>query len=218
MNAKPLVMKNDYLIVMADIVASRELDQAAAMKHFQQLVNIVNKKSGQALISPLTITLGDEFQGIVRGISDLPALVFELEEQALMLGTGFKLRYVFYEGKIDTPINHEVAHGMMGTGLTHAREELTAIKRTAQRFNVFLGAVGKSAALNNALLVFQEIVDSWRREQDHQLILAFLTTADYKQVAENLKKDRSLVWRRKKSLRIAEYLAIKKVLEYLAQT
>ncbi len=211
-------MKNDYLIVMADIIASRQLDQAVGMTHFQQLVTSVNRECKSALLSPLTITLGDEFQGILKENSGLPKLVFELEEQALMLGAGFKLRYVFYEGIIDTPINHEVAYGMMGAGLTNARAQLTAIKRTGRRFNVFLAAAEKSAVLNNAFLLFQEIVDSWRREQDHQLIFSFLATEDYKQVAERLKKDRSLMWRRRKSLRIEEYLAIKKVLEYLAAT
>ena len=179
-------MKNDYLIVMADIVASGGLDQALTMQQFQQLVEAVNAKLGEALISPLTITLGDEFQGIIREIAGLPQLVFALEEQALSLGTGFKLRYIFYEGKIDTPINHEVAYGMMGAGLTQARAELMTGKRTARRFSVVLKDAEKSAALSDALLVFQGIVDSWRPEPDHRLVFAFLGTTDYKQVAENL--------------------------------
>ena len=211
-------MKKDYFIVMADIMASRKLDQATAMKEFQQLVAAVNRKCQPVLLSPLTITLGDEFQGIIQKIEDLPNLVFELEEQALMLNVGFELRYVFYQGKIDTPINHEIAYGMMGRGLTYAREELTALKRSNRRFRVFLNAVEKSVVLDNALLVFQEIIDGWQRGRDHLLLSAFLTTTDYKQVAEDLKKDRSLMWRRRKSLRIAEYLAMKKVLEYLAAT
>ena len=55
------------------------------------------------------------------------------------------------------------------------------------------------------------MIDSWKSE-DVMLVDAFLKFVDYKEVAKKTKKDVSLVWRRKKSLQIHEYLCLKEAI------
>jgi len=208
-------MKSDYLVLMADIIKSRDFDQKNAMEGFHEIVHSVNKQWRGSLLSPLTITLGDEFQGIVRGMGDIADVVFALEEQSVIDGIEFKLRYALYQGAVDTPINKHLAYGMMGDGLTLARQRLSVMKRSSNRFHFSFRDDAKSKVINDSFLVFQSIVDKWNVDKDYYLVASFLKEQDYKDVAVTLEKDRSLMWRRMKSLQMEEYLAMKKVISYL---
>lgn len=65
-------------------------------------------------------------------------------------------------------------------------------------------------------MIYQRTVDDWRIGKDYKLVSSFLKNPDYKKVAEELEKTRSQIWKRKKSLKIEEYFAIKEVLTYIA--
>ena len=61
-------MKN--YILMCDIIESRKLDQILVINHFKKCTKYINQKYSNSLLSPLTITLCDEFQGIVKKLDD----------------------------------------------------------------------------------------------------------------------------------------------------
>ena len=84
-----------------------------------------NQKLEHDIISPYTVTLGDEFQGIATSLHAVIEAIFYMEETILRKRLEFKVRYVAVHGEIDTPINRLKAHTMMGPGLTKAREVLT---------------------------------------------------------------------------------------------
>jgi len=67
-----------------------------------------------------------------------------------------------------------------------------------------------SRKLNLVFLLFQSIVDGWK-SKDRGIVKQFFTHDDYKEVAHRLRKDVSLIWRRKKSLRLPEYKAVKEL-------
>ncbi|PUZ20718.1 SatD family (SatD) [Chitinophaga costaii] len=207
--------KHLYFILMADIIGSRQSDQRLLMADFKALVTKINKKQKKTLLSPITITLGDEFQGIIH---DLPAslkIMLEMEEMIIALGKTFKLRYVLMQGEIDTPINPSIAYEMLGPGLTAARETLNQLKRDHHRFEINLQDQALSGALNNSFFALQSIVDNWNPEKDYALVDGFLRYIDYKKVAAALHKTPSLMWKREKSLQIKAYNALKAVINYL---
>ncbi len=68
--------------------------------------------------------------------------------------------------------------------------------------------------MNLLFSIYQSIVDSWK-PKEFKLVAEFLKEKDYKVVARKLKKDPSLMWRRKKSLKINEYIAVKKLINLL---
>ena len=125
-----------YTILMADIISSGYFEQEHLMNDFKKAVNLINKRHKKHLISPLTITLGDEFQGIPESISSALEIIFDLEEMLIQQHFTFRLRYSLGQGVIDTPINTKVAYGMLGSGLTQAREALEALKHEHIRFHV----------------------------------------------------------------------------------
>ena len=116
------------IVLMADIIGSSKRAGKELMMQFKQLTDSVKRKHTKRFLSPITITLGDEFQSVVKSVEDAMAVVVELEEKIIELNFEFKLRYSIYEGEIDTPINKEVAYGMLGEALTKARATLDDMK------------------------------------------------------------------------------------------
>ncbi len=208
--------KQWHYILMADIINSRNMKQAGLMVSFKELVAQANKERGDQLLSPLTITLGDEFQGVLPSLSAALGLIFFIEECIIASGRPFTLRYVLEEGIIDTPINPKRAYEMLGSGLTLAREALTALKEEKNRFDIRLEDKKKQAAINNSFVALQGITDEWK-QKDYYILAAFLQQPDYKKVAADLKKERSLMWKRERSLKLKQYTALKKVVTYLGE-
>lgn len=207
----------DYIILMADIINSGKENPKKLMVNFQNVVDEVNRENEALLLSPMTITLGDEFQGIASNMQSAINLLFLLQEKIIKMGAHFKLRYVIVEGTIDTPINEKIAHGMLGEGLTKARKLLEMSKNDDRNYHFELKNSKKSEALANSLFLYQSIVDGWNLARDESLITEFIELDDYKKVAEKLDKTRSQIWKRRKSLQIDEYLSAKEVINYIAE-
>jgi hypothetical protein len=203
---------------MADIIGSRKKDQNKLMEDFKEITKSITKEHKEWFLSPITITLGDEFQCIANDLLDSVRIMFEIEEKIIKQEKGFRLKYVLVEGKIETPINKRIAHEMMGPGLTRARGLLTDLKKSIfSRFNCELNVEKVGYDLNLAFVVYQSFVDSWNIKKDYYLVAEFLETDDYKKVAEKLNKNRSLMWKREHNLKIKQYKAIKNLIEDLVE-
>ena len=195
---------------MADVVESASHFPPKLIQELKKVVVEINEQYDKELISPLTITLGDEFQGIVSTLRDAMNVMVGVEEKLIIEQLEFKLRYVLYEGKIETEINTKQAYEMLGSGLTNAREQLISMKKEQARFSVFVEDEKKSAMLNQQLRLLQFFIDSWQ-PKDRSTVAGFLSGMNYKELAKHLSKDDSSVWRRRKSLAIDEYLICKEL-------
>lgn len=202
---------SQHYIVMADIVKSGSYDERELGENFSRIVSLCNKKCASQLLSPNTITLGDEFQGIAASLKSSVDILFCLEETLLAEKFPFKLRYVVHYGEIETDINRSVAYGMMGAGLTFARERLTEKKRSRPRFNFIVNKSSTDVSLNK-LFRLVELLSNYWRPVDCDLIQELLLTDNNFDVAEKLGKDRSLIWRRRRHLRIEEYQILKELI------
>lgn len=202
-----------HYILMCDIIGSGKSNQVLLLDHFKKCTKFINQKYSDSLLSPLTITLGDEFQGVVKNINDSIKIVIEIEEFIIKNNFNIKLRYIVNYGTIDTKINHKVAYEMMGEGLTNARVMINNMKKSSIRFKIKTDDNEITNIINNSLIIYQHIIDNWNIAKDYKLISNFLKFKDYKIVAENLKKERSLIWKREKSLNLSSYYAVIEILE-----
>ncbi|MBM3746565.1 MAG: hypothetical protein FJW34_12285 [Acidobacteria bacterium] len=205
-----------HYILMADVIRSSAAPARRLMKGLRGLVEGANQEFGARILSPLTITLGDEFQGVVDSLAAAVRIVFWLEERKLEARPAFGLRYVVKRGRVDTPLNPERAHGMLGPGLSGARQRLQGLKKEKARFLIETGAPRQDEALNLALALHQEVYDSWA-ERDHRLISLFLALRDYKLVAARCRRHPSSVFRRQRTLRIKVYFQIRELAQCLTQ-
>jgi hypothetical protein len=203
-------------IVMADVVRSSAAPARSLMTGLGLLVARANQELGAQILSPLTVTLGDEFQGVVDGLETGVRLLIWLEEARLEVKPAFPLRYVLLRGRIATPLNPERAHGMLGPGLSRAREQLEVLKKRKRRFFIETGAGRKDPALNLAFALYHELCDSWAA-RDYPLIARFLRLRDYKLVAAECGRDPSSVFRRQRTLRIQAYFWIRELVECIAR-
>ncbi|HEY1010225.1 MAG: SatD family protein [Daejeonella sp.] len=201
----------NYPILMADIINSGKKDSRLLMSQLRDIVTAINNKG--KVVSPLTITLGDEFQGITSSIPDGIKTILNIEELIITNQFDLKLRYVLNYGKIDTKINTKTAYEMLGRGLTEARKSLNELKNEDSRFLISLGDNMKDTAeiINQAFIIYQSFVDSWKIN-DYPIVAEFFKTNDYKVVAEKVNLDRSSAWRRRKSLKMHEYETIKNII------
>lgn len=200
-------------ILMADVVASGSKDAKSLMKDFKELVASANKTFAKAIISPLTITLGDEFQGVVRDLEAATKIILFLEEFLIQFNKDFKLRYVLNEGEIETGLNKSSAYEMLGKGLTDARQWLGKLKKTNNRFLISISRKPINEILTQSFILYQSIVSDWNKEKDYTLVTHFLKYRDYKIIAELLHKERSLIWKREKSLKMQDYYAVRTIIE-----
>lgn len=198
-------------ILMGDIIGSSTYKASKLRREFMQIVSSCNKTLEGEILSPYTVTLGDEFQGVARSIGGLFDSIFYLEEISLLKRLKFKMRYVGMYGEIDTPINRMKAHGMMGAGLTRAREMLTAKRRRKPRFQFELPDAQMTKELNLLFLVIDGIIAKWDPD-DGPLILDMIANNNNVEVGKKHKKNRTQIWKRRKNMLIEEFRALKEVI------
>ncbi len=205
-----------HFILMADVIGSSNMPSQALITEFKKLVKACNSVFAASLESPLTITLGDEFQCVVKDLNSAVKILFYLEEYCIHNRFNFKLRYVLHEGEIDTPINHMIAYEMMGPGLSTARKSLTELKSSKSRFIISIHNLVQNDLLSNAFVVLNAITQQWNYTRDWSIVSNLLLTNDYKKTASNLGKNRSLIWKRERSLQLESYYSIKKIIQISA--
>ncbi|MCG8441886.1 MAG: SatD family protein [Caulobacterales bacterium] len=141
-----------HAIVMGDLVDSEDTRSVERLHAaFNATISAANERRASALVSPLTITLGDEFQGLATSLRGGLAITRAL--RLALLGEGVDCRFVVGLARVDTPLNRERAWNMMGPGLSDARDRL-ADKRDPNRhrfslpgeplLETLLDAIGRS--------------------------------------------------------------------------
>lgn len=164
----------------------------------------------------MTITLGDEFQGIIENLATSIAIILNIEETIIKNKLNFKLRYILHQGEIETPINKIIAHEMLGSGLTNARYRLNELKNTKERFVIAIENKLQESILINVFKIYSHIVEKWNVEKDYEIASNFIQYHDYKIVSEIMNKNRSLLWKREKTLNIDSYNSAKSIIQTIS--
>jgi len=206
---------NNHYILMGDIIDSSSKEGGMLMENFKSIVKDVNDKHKSVIISPLTITLGDEFQGVIKDLNSAIDILFYLDKRILGNEVFYNMRYVINYGLIDTPINKENAYEMLGKGLTDARIRLNSLKKSHIKVHIDGVEDKLRMKLNSAFRLYQSIYDGIR-EKDRRLAYEFSEGADYKTLAKKFGKDDSSMWRKKQSLKIEDYLTSRKLIKMIA--
>ncbi len=199
---------------MADVIGSSDRDPNKLMSSFRSVVEDMNQRFGNKLLSPLTITLGDEFQGVVDSLMTGIEIIFAIDKGVLTSRQPYRLRFVLVYGEIETPLNRDVAHGMLGKGLTRARKMLENMKKSDRE--VLLEGLGETRQekMMLAFELYRAFYNDWP-EKDRQTAYDLLEVGDYKKVASMHDRDNSSMWRKERSLKIREYNASKELINML---
>ncbi|MGD1023627.1 MAG: SatD family protein [Candidatus Sulfotelmatobacter sp.] len=153
-----------YLAVIADMVGSRGVPRSrrgALQKRFGDLIVRLNRDYRKAIAAKFVITLGDEFQGLLKSATVIPELISRLEDFSAC-----ELRVAIGLGTLDTPLQ-KYAINIDGPALHIARTAIEYAKKTKALGGVFRGFGDLDEILNGMarLLWFQrsQWTDSQRK-------------------------------------------------------
>lgn len=200
-----------YYIVIGDIVSNSSHSEAELNRHFETLVIDANRHLHDDILSPYTITLGDELQGVSASLECAVKSVFYMEEELLKRKLTFKLRYVIYYGEITTEISTRIAHGMLGSGLAKARQIITDKRRDRPKFSIALPERKQSEQINLCFRLIEGLTGMWN-PKDYNMIHDMIINSSNKEVGLKYNKNRSQIWKRRKTLGIEKYITAKKLL------
>lgn len=165
--AEPLLQIRPHIthaVVMGDLVSSENTASVADLhERFNAAIESANTDYATAIASPLTITLGDEFQGLCGALASGLAVVRRL--RAGLLSSGVECRFVVGAVRLETPVNAARAWNMMGPGLAAARARL-ADKRDPNAYRFELPGETELQALMEAVgASLTDIETGWTRRQ-----------------------------------------------------
>ena len=110
--------ETDYTVIIGDIVGSKGLtNRKQVQSGFRQILEEMNSKYAKDIASKFTITLGDEFQGLLKRSDHAIRIILEIEKAM----NPVKMRFGVGIGEISTAINFEQSSEIDGPAYHRAR-------------------------------------------------------------------------------------------------
>jgi hypothetical protein len=127
----------NYIALIGDIRQSKGLaERQQIQQRLRETCDELNQRSDElGLVSPFTITLGDEFQALFGHAAGLWRCIFRIES----LLRPVRLRYGVGVGAIDTEINRASAIGMDGPAFHRAREAVDSLRQDGGSYRAGAG-------------------------------------------------------------------------------
>ena len=153
---------------MGDIVGSEKTPSVEHLSAvFNNVIDQANERRRPSILSPLTITLGDEFQGLITSLRDAAIIGRELRLQ--LMADDINCRFVIGTVELKTSLNRDRAWNMMGIGLAQAREKLNEKRTdTLYRFSL-LGQESTQVLLDAIGIGITSTERRWTRTQLHDI-------------------------------------------------
>jgi hypothetical protein len=189
---------SNYLVLIGDIKASKDIEgeeRQSVQKKMSQVLKGLNKNEN-GLISPYTITLGDEFQAVFDDIENIFIDMLKI----LSVLYPVKVRFSLAVGEIDTSINSNKAIGMDGPAFHKAREGIEQLKKSGFLFNVHVTGLEPSIMniMNGGLQLLSEELQSWEKQR-FKILYMYKEGLDYKAISEKLGIHPSTFYKNKKA-------------------
>lgn len=206
-------MKDENLIaIIGDLIDSKSIkDRFQVQEKLDKILEEVNIHYKENIVSKWTITLGDEFQVLMR-----PNLkVFEMLDYISYKMEPNKIRYGIGLGKIDTNINYEKSIGADGPAYWNARKAIKFIHDNNNYGNSKIAFIGESCnneIINHLLSYTDWMKENWTASQK-KVLYSLLENNIYsenfeqKKLAKILDISESAMSRRVKSSGIKLYLS-----------
>jgi hypothetical protein len=185
--------------LIGDVVASRGAARPRdLLDRLRGTLSAVTVRTADHVIQPLTITVGDEFQGVYASLATALDATLLVRLEFAEFG---RLRFGIGHGAIEFD-PEEQPLGQTGTAWYAARAAIDVIKQDESRPNAIRTCAFEShdaslAALVNAYLILRDQVLSGMDARDRQIALGLLASEPQSQIAERIGIDPAAVSRRK---------------------
>ena len=153
---------NQYYALIGDIIESRQLaNRAQQQEALSQVLDNLNDRYQAHLASRFSLTLGDDFQGLVK----VGAPIFQMIDELRLALPDLNLRFGLGLGEILTSINPALSLGADGPAYWRAREAIQQVHQQHhyETVHVYLvtGQEDQDATLNHSLALSEFVRSSW---------------------------------------------------------
>ncbi|WP_445278181.1 SatD family protein [Streptococcus sp. KHUD_013] len=201
-----------YLALIADVIDSKMVQERFDLqKQLEKTLQTMNELFGEFLASSFTLTLGDEFQALLK----VDAPVFQMIDTLRSLLTPTQLRFGIGLGEIVTDIDPLQSIGADGPAYWNARAAINLVHQKNDYGNTqiyFLSGKEKQDFFVNALIASGEAIRSGWRGSQEEILLDLLKRCVYSEnfsqqdLAQSLEINPSALSKRLKSSSIRVYL------------
>ncbi len=177
-----MVNLKEYCVVIGDIVKSKQISNRKRVQtKFKESIEIINEKFKKEIVSNFLVTLGDEFQGVLKDSVMSYEIILKMEE--LMHPTNFVFGIGI--GTITTDIS-EVALGMDGPAFHNARASLEEAK--IDREHIYYKGFNKTQDISiNTILSLLYIIKNLWTERQLEIVKLYRQEGIHQKVADRLK-------------------------------
>ena len=197
-----------YLVLIGDIVASKNIRQRKTFQdEFQHLINTLNVEHKKKMVSPLTITLGDEFQGLMNDSKNLFLIIHKIQSSF----ANITFRFALSVGNISTKINHNTAIGMDGGGFHDARQAMDINKKELRHF-AYQGSQPESVLIDNLLHWLDRATEKWKKDKWKTVLLNQLGKSQ-KEIEQQINISQSAISQNLKNPNTMLVLETEKIIE-----
>ena len=201
-----------YLALIADVIDSKMVQERFDLqKQLEKTLQTMNELFGEFLASNFTLTLGDEFQGLLK----VDAPVFQMIDTLRSELTPTQLRFGIGLGEIVTDIDPLHSIGADGPAYWNARAAINLVHQKNDYGNTqiyFSSGKEKQDFFVNALIASGEAIRSGWRGSQEEILLDLLKRCVYSEnfsqqdLAQSLAINPSALSKRLKSSSIRVYL------------
>ena len=201
-----------YLALIADVIDSKMVQERFDLqKQLEKTLQTMNELFGEFLASNFTLTLGDEFQALLK----VDAPVFQMIDTLRSLLTPTQLRFGIGLGEIVTDIDPLQSIGADGPAYWNARAAINLVHQKNDYGNTqiyFSCGKEKQDFFVNALIASGEAIRSGWRGSQEEILLDLLKRCVYSEnfsqqdLAQSLEINPSALSKRLKSSSIRVYL------------
>lgn len=177
---------HSFVAVIGDIKDSRHLENRKEVQvHLQEILERLNEKYKDHIVSKFLITLGDEFQGLLSSGEHILDMVNEIRMEMYPV----RLRFGIGFGQITTDIKSEMALGADGPGYYRAREAVELLKEREKKNRPVLAELclrlnekdQEKEILLNTVFDLMYVVESGWTERQRETIWDMLLYGDGQQ-------------------------------------
>ena len=201
-----------YLALIADVIDSKMVQERFDLqKQLEKTLQTMNELFGEFLASSFTLTLGDEFQALLK----VDAPVFQMIDTLRSLLTPTQLRFGIGLGEIVTDIDPLQSIGADGPAYWNARAAINLVHQKNDYGNTqiyFSCGKEKQDFFVNSLIASGEAIRSGWRGSQEEILLDLLKRCVYSEIfsqqdlAQSLEINPSALSKRLKSSSIRVYL------------
>lgn len=171
----------NYCAIIGDIVGSKKIKNRQEIQdHFNKVIYNTNKKYNESIASKFTITLGDEFQGLLYH----PSLSLEIVEYIREEMHPVELVFGIGIGKMETTFSKEFSIGSDGPAYWYARKMVDKAKNKKPTICYFSDS--PEDELINSLILFNESCIKAQTKKQQEIIKLYRQLGSQYKVAEKL--------------------------------